>query len=102
MTLAEKQKKYHASGEVRRAFCDCGRPATIMLCRVKVCQRCYEIDKRKPAKEEKSDDWKLSYQWDNSDVKEACTKWLKEHGVFSERGFGRIEFSGERNLLDRL
>lgn len=98
------EKSYNLPGDVTRQFCDCGRPAVIVLCRAKVCQRCYDIDKRKPAKEEKPDEWKIEFAHDNlHHVDEACTRWLKKKGLYSEKGCGKISYgAGVEALLAKL
>ncbi len=94
------------NGMRTRKSCDCGEPATIMLCNALICQGCFDKDKRQEAPFEKSDDWKMSFQWDNSDVDEACTRWLKKRGLYNERGFQRISYgtiqSGVEALLAKL
>ena len=95
-------KPYNLPGDMTRAFCDCGRPATLILCRAKVCQRCYDIDRRAPAKDAKPDEWKMEHAYDNLHyVDEACTRWLKKKGLYSEKGFG-ISYGAIQSGVDAL
>lgn len=38
------EKKLKVNGAANRRFCDCGRPAEVVLCNARVCQRCYNMD----------------------------------------------------------
>lgn len=87
--------------------CECSKPAVIKLNGKRICQRCYEFDRRKPKKEEKAAEWKMEYANDNLHyVDEACTRWLKKKGLWREKGFGRISYgvgqSGVQALLAKL
>ncbi len=53
------------------------------------------------------------FQYNNSDVDEACERWLKKHGLWNENGFGplnrrsrRVNFKWptflEVNRIDKL
>lgn len=96
----------HNHGRVIRGACDCGRPATIVLNGYRICQHCYELDKRHAGKEKTlPEDWELLFQRRHADVDIACTRWLKKKGLWNPRGFGRIyngSQSGVKALLARL
>ncbi len=91
--------------KIVRSSCECGQPATVVLNSYRICQGCYDKDHRPPkAAKVTSEDWKLMFQYDNSDVDAACTRWLKNRGIYNEKGFGKIYFrSGQiEALLARL
>lgn len=82
-----------------RAYCECGNVATVVLNNARICQRCCDLNSRQEEavariarilSEQRR--WELENQGDNSDVKNACIKWLKARGLFKKRGFAPISF----------
>lgn len=97
----ERQRAYKKNSMVSRSYCDCGELATIVLCNAKICQRCYDADRRRPAetKEEFSEE---SIPQAVREVYDACVRWEKRKGFYDPKGFKRLSFGGLHALLAKL
>ena len=64
-----------------RQLCECGRLADSMRGSTKQCQRCADLEDRRPMSRVTPPEWEFPFARGFSDVDAACERWLISKGI---------------------